>query len=420
MNASGRPRSRSRGMAAIASPLEESRMRSAARRRIVDSVSRSILFVDDDQDVLGGLRDLLRSHRREWDMVFVASGEAAVTLLGSRRFDVVISDMRMPKMDGAALLQIVKERDPRTVRVILTGQTELEVAMRTISIAHQFLAKPCDAGKIEGLIHRACELSSLLNSDELRSLAGGIGSLPSAPQTYVELDALIASPNASLDEVSCVLERDVATCAKILQLVNSAFFGIPRRISRVRDAVSLLGTTMVRNLALSMGAFATFEGGDPRVARASESLRGHSIATARIARRMFKDKQGAEDAFIAGMLHGIGYLIVMACRGVDAEVPARPGLLGAYLLGLWGIPYPVVEAVAYHEDPSVIEHTQFELADAIYLAHHLAGEQALTPDIRPDDRHEIDTDYLQRVGISSAQIAVWRALSEESVNGRTT
>jgi HD-like signal output (HDOD) protein len=353
-------------------------------------------------------------------MVFVASGEAAVTLLGSRRFDVVISDMRMPKMDGPALLQIVKECDPRTVRIVLTGQTELEAAMRTISIAHQFLAKPCDAGKVEGLIRRACELSSLLNSDELRSLAGGIGSLPTAPQTYVELDALIASPNASLDEVARVLERDVATCAKILQLVNSAFFGIPRRISRVRDAVSLLGTTMVRNLALSMGAFATFAGSDPRVAQASESLRRHSIATARIAHAMFKDKHGAEDAFVAGMLHGIGYLIVMACRGVDAEVPARPGLLGAYLLGLWGIPYPIVEAVAYHEEPAAIEHAQFELPDAIYLAHHLAGEQALTPDIRLGDRHEIDTGYLQRLGISTAQIAAWRRLSEESFNGPTT
>jgi HD-like signal output (HDOD) protein/CheY-like chemotaxis protein len=382
--------------------------------------TKSILFVDDDLDVLGGLRNLLRARRREWEMVFVNSGDEAVALLNTRSFDVVVSDMRMPKMDGATLLQIVKERAPSAIRIILTGQTELDAAMKTVSVAHQFLAKPCQADQLQQVVRRACDLSNLLNSDQLRSLVGGIDRLPSPPQTYVELGALLATPNASLEDVARVIEKDVAMCAKILQLVNSAFFGVPRRIINVLEAATYLGTLMIRNLALSMGAFASFESHDRGIAAASESLRCHSILTAQVARAMFKDKRKAEDAFMAGMLHGIGHLIALTYLDADAAPAVRPAVLGAYLLGLWGIPYPVVEAVAYHDQPDQFDHAEFDLPDAVYLAHSLVGETAPAPDIDPIEPHRIDIEHLQRVGISPVQVAAWRNFTEETIRGRTS
>ena len=385
----------------------------------VAPLAKSILFVDDDNDVLGGLRNLLRARRREWDMVFVNSGESAVALLNTRSFDVVVSDMRMPKMDGATLLQIVKERNPGAIRIILTGQTELDAAMKTVSVAHQFLAKPCEAEQLQQVVRRACDLSQLLCSEELRSVVGGIAHLPSAPQTYVALAALLATPNASLEEVARVIESDVAMCAKILQLVNSAFFGVSRRIINVLEAATYLGTLMIRNLALSMGAFAALEGTNRGIAAAAESLRAHSILTAQMARAMFKDKRKAEDAFMAGMLHGIGHLIALAYLDPQATASVRPALLGAYLLGLWGIPYPVVEAVAHHDQPERIEHAEFDLPDAVYLAHHLAGETAPAPDVDPTVPHRIDLEHLQRVGVSPAQVAVWRRSTEEAIRGGT-
>jgi HD-like signal output (HDOD) protein/CheY-like chemotaxis protein len=385
-----------------------------------DQPAKSILFVDDDPNVLGGLRNLLRGRRREWEMVFANGGEEALAIMQSRRFDVVVSDMRMPRIDGAKLLQLAKERDPRTVRIILTGQTELEVAMKTVSIAHQFLAKPCEAGQLQEVIQRACDVSNLLHSDELRSLVGGIAQLPSPPRTYVELDAVLGSENASLEQVARVIEKDVAMCAKILQLVNSAFFGVPRRIISIYEAATYLGTIMIRNLALSMGAFATFARPDPRVTEASEQLRRHSVVVAHVARAMFKNKRRAEDAFMAGMLHGIGRLIVLAYLGTDGDVPVRPSLLGAYLLGLWGIPYPVVEAVAHHDRPTSVDHAEFDLPDAVYLAHHLAAEQGATPDVDPISPHELDVDHLHRLGITPAQITTWRALTTEMIRGGIT
>ena len=376
---------------------------------------KTILFVDDDKNVLSGLRDLLRSHRREWEMTFVDSGEEALALLNERPFDVVVSDMRMPRMDGATLLQKTKDAHPRTVRIILSGQTDLEVAMKTVSIAHQFLAKPCEASQLEQVIRRACDLSQILNDDALQSVVGGIAKLPSAPRTYVELNALLSSGNASLQDVARVVEKDVAMCAKLLQLVNSAFFGLPRRITSAFEAASYLGTLMIRNLAVSMGAFSTFERSDPEITAALEKLRHHSILAAHLARLMFKDKRRAEDAFMAGMLHEIGRLILLVYPGAAGGPPIRPALLGAYLLGLWGIPYPVVEAVAHYEDPAGLEHAEFELPDAVHIAHALAAEHLSVPGAEPPPDGELDSAYLERRGISAAQVASWRESAKEMV-----
>jgi HD-like signal output (HDOD) protein len=285
--------------------------------------------------------------------------------------------------------------------------------MKTVSIAHQFLAKPCEANQLEQVVRRACDLSQILNNDELQSMVGGIAKLPSAPQTYVELNTLLGSGNASLQDVARVIEKDVAMCAKLLQLVNSAFFGLPRRITSAFEAASYLGTLMIRNLAVSMGAFSTFENPDPEITAASEKLRHHSILTAHLARLMFKDKRRAEDAFMAGMLHEIGHLILLACPGAADRPSIRPALLGAYLLGLWGIPYPVVEAVAHFDDPVALEHAEFELPDAVYIAHALAAEHLAVPgqDLSPGG--ELNVAYLERLGISAAQVASWRESARE-------
>lgn len=376
----------------------------------------SILFIDDDPDVLNGLKDLLRVHRREWDMRFAGSGEEGLALLEEGSFDVVVSDMRMPVMDGATVLRLVKERHPRTIRIVLSGQTELEVAMRTVSIAHQFLSKPCEAEQLRGVIGRACDLRNILTSSDLQSLVGGIAQLPSAPRTYQALDRLLGAQNTSMKEVARVIEMDVAMCAKILQLVNSAFFGLPRRITSIVEATTYLGTLMLRHLALSMGAFSAFERDNPSITAVAESLQRHSILTAHLARGMFTDKRLAQDAFMAGMLHGIGNLILLASPGPTTGASIRPALVGAYLLGLWGIPYSIVEAVAHHDSPSAVDHTVFDLPDAVHLAHHLASELVGISDGHPASG-ELDVLHLARVGITTAQVAQWRASGAEIARG---
>lgn len=322
------------------SDLERTGIRVAAD----EGDSRSVLFVDDERDILQSLRAALRSQRHVWDMTFAVGGMAALREVAARPFDVVLTDMRMPGMDGAEVLARVKFLQPRAVRIVLSAETDRETAVRTAFTAHQFLAKPCDLVALRNIIDRTCRLRSLLQDERLRSLAGDVSTLPPAPRVFLDLTSCLANPKASLTDAARIVESDPALAAKLLQVVNSAFFGLPRRVTNVREAATLLGTLTLKNLALSIAAL------DPGKRtnvppRALEALRQHSMLTALVARAIAKDVgANLDDAFVAGMLHDIGVLVRWTEGQPDTEHPA----LGAYLLGLWGLPMTVVEAVADH------------------------------------------------------------------------
>ena len=372
---------------------------------------KRILFVDDDPNVLTGLRNVLRTKRREWEMVFAIGPEEALANLAKGPFDVVVSDMRMPGMDGATLLTKVKEIQPWAVRMILSGQTELESAMKSVFVAHVFLSKPCDPVLLQGVIDRACRLNSILRSDELRAIAGKVQMLPSAPKTYVALNSALMAPNCSVATLVQIVERDVGLCAKLLQLVNSAFFGLPKRISSLKDTVTYLGFATIKNLALALETFSAAA----EISGLSEAkliaLQDHSLLTAQIAQEVeAKVMKKTEGAFLAGVLHEVGWLLNLAnTPGHAPAALAERALLGAYLLGLWGLPHAIIEAVAYHKEPHLVPHSTFELVDVIYIADHLATElRGAGP-----DEGGLDFAYLAGVGMDEAKIAGIQALADK-------
>jgi DNA-binding NarL/FixJ family response regulator len=187
-----------------------------------------ILFVDDEQSVLEGLRDLLRKERRRWDMVFVTGGEQALEELRRAPFDVVVSDMRMPEMDGAELLTRVREDYPRAARLVLSGQADRESVLRAMPVTQQFLAKPCDQAVLRATLARTCDLQSVLASDAIRAVVGSLERLPSVPRTYFELTEVAARSDTDAADIAAVVQRDTAMTAKVLQLANSAYFGNPQ------------------------------------------------------------------------------------------------------------------------------------------------------------------------------------------------
>ena len=142
---------------------------------------KRILFVDDEPNVLSGLRRMLRSMRREWFMAFAHSGLEALAMLDDTPFDIVVTDMRMPGMDGAALLKQVMHRHPKTVRIVLSGQADREEILRAVGPIHQYLSKPCDAETIKATLTRACALDGLLPDDHLKELISKMETLPSLP-----------------------------------------------------------------------------------------------------------------------------------------------------------------------------------------------------------------------------------------------
>lgn len=372
---------------------------------------KRILFVDDEPNVLAGLRNALRPQRHQWDMVFALGPEEALTKVEQQSFDVVVSDMRMPRMDGAALLGEIKRRQPKAVRMILTGQTEQESVLKSVFIAHMFLSKPCEPEYLKRVVERACGLNAILDSEELRAAAGGVDMLPAAPRTYVALNEALIKPSCTVHDIVKVIERDVGLCAKILQMVNSAFFGLPRKITSLFEAVTYLGTLTIKNLAMALEAFASAADTCDLSKAELAALQSHSLLAGQIARDIQGgDKNRGDEAFLAGVLHEVGWLVK-----VRHSAPAGPervdrALLGAYLLGLWGLPHPIIESVAYHRTPQLIAHTELELVDAIYLAHHLADEQL------EGASGQADLAYLEGMGIAAGDVARLRAVAAQAAS----
>ena len=193
-------------------------------------VKKGILFVDEEPNVLSGLRRIMHSMNDEWDMSFAGSAHEALTIMDSRSFDVIVSDMRILCTNGTELLNEVKKKHPQTIRIVLSGQTNRDKILRSISPIHQFLSKPCDTETIKKTLTRAFTLRDLLVNDNLKQLVSQIESLPSLPAIYNEIMEALNSKDASTGKVGEIISKDMGMSAKILQLVNSAFFGLPRRL----------------------------------------------------------------------------------------------------------------------------------------------------------------------------------------------
>jgi HD-like signal output (HDOD) protein len=393
---------------------------------------KRVLFVDDEPMVLDGLRRILTSQASQWEMDFASSGEAALNLLGEKPFDVIVSDIRMPGMDGAELLKTVCQRHPGVVRIILSGQNELEGALRAVPVAHQFLTKPCDAAMLRVAIERATSLSKVMDNKLLENIVGSVRDLPVLPRTFLSLRQVLAAPDVSMKAVVRIVEQDVAVSAKILQLVNSAFFGLPREVSSVQTAVTFLGLDMIQGLVLSTEVFHVFEKTRAIPGFSFEELHAHSQLVTKIAGRIPVAAHIRGIAVVAGMLHDVGKL-VLATRSTQHFIRALEGAreekkplfvieeelmgvshaeVGAYLLGLWGLPTPVVEAVAHSHHPERIPQESLDAVGIIYIANFLAHEHPVRPpDGEPLIHQALDPALLDSLGVAG-QIEEWSESAE--------
>ena len=365
-----------------------------------------VLFVDDEPRVLEGLKRMLRPKRNEWQMTFVGSAQAALDALKAEPCEVVVTDMRMPGMSGAELLEVVQREYPDTIRLILSGQAETESVMKALGVSHQFLSKPCDADILQGTISRAFALRDLAGSDSVKAPVARINKLPALPATYQKLIEVLRQPNSSLEEVSRIISTDPSMTARLLKLVNSAYFGLAKPVADVTRAGALLGLDRIMALVLGQGIFS---GGDaPQVRGFSlETLWSHSVATATAAHRIAieedMDKEQVAAAFLAGMLHDIGKLVL--AMGMPAEYArvlqqtrGRPGSeseietlelqaahtdVGAYLVGLWGLPNTIAEAIAFHEDPAQ-STGEFGLPGIVHVADRIAHHPEMSDPRAPE------------------------------------
>jgi CheY-like chemotaxis protein len=195
-----------------------------------------ILFVDDERSVLNGLQAILRRTGQRWDAAFAIGGAEALETLEREAFDVVVTDLEMPYVDGVAVLKHTLATNPEAIRIVLSNGSSEDQALRAGLHAHQSLAKPCEPKELETTLRRAFEIRATVTDPEMRAMLGGLRDLPAIPRTYQRLVSVLEDPRSSMADVSRIIEGDIAATAKILHLVNSAFFGFGRP---VRTMISL-------------------------------------------------------------------------------------------------------------------------------------------------------------------------------------
>jgi len=394
-------------------------------------VRKRILFVDDDAAILDGLRQGLEAQNKEWDMVFVGSGSAALERMADQPFDVIVADLHMPGMSGAQLLNEAGKRFPKTVRFILANSADKELIMKCVLGTHQFLAKPCRADTLIAAIRRGLILDSWLGSESLKALVARIRTFPSIPSRYYEVLKELNSPDASAQRVGEVIAKDLAMMTKLLQMINSAFFALPRQITDPTEAVSILGFESVKSLVLCIQVFSQFDKVKPTYFSIDRLWR-HSTAVAHAARNIAlaerADQEMVNEAYMAGLLHDIGKLVLVSHFGeqysgaqnlarknqmplweVERELfGASHAEIGAYLTALWGLPLPVAEAAALHHAPLRSEEQSFTALTTVHAANVLINEEGPDPDgfVAP----ALDAAYLEKLGLAG-RIPTWRDIA---------
>ena len=375
-----------------------------------------VLFVDDEPQVLRGLRRMLDASDETWLASFADSGEDALELMRAKPFDAIVTDIRMSDMTGAELLQRVSDEFPAVIRIVLSGQAKRETVFRVVRPMHQYLAKPCNAETLRRTLLRAKALRDVLDSPDLHRLVSKISTIPSVPTLYLKLVKSLQSDDVSIQAVGDIISQDAGMTAKMLKVVNSAVFGLPRAVSSPEQAVSLLGLEAIKALTLSVGVFEQFETSSSSFS--IDRMFKHCIGVAQTASAISKSipsgVEFASDAFTAGVLHDVGKLVLVSNSPDDfesalqlaaaEEIPAwqaeqkvfgaTHAAIGAHLFGLWGLPQTIVETVALHHTPLAAEEESFSALSAVYLANLLSSGQVEGRELEECEQ------YLSSIGLA--------------------
>lgn len=383
-----------------------------------------VLLVEASTAATEALQQRLRPLQDQWRMQFVTGAEAALAALEARRFDVIISDFGGKAYDGIGLLKSVRERWPAVVRLLLDGQASQENVMKALPVVHQLLARPFDLGSLGNLVNRTVILQAHLYSNGVVAALGSLKSLPAVPRLYQQLTQELASGQATPKSVATIIEQDMSMTLRLLQLVNSAFFGLARRITHIREAVTYLGFEPIRNLVASAELFRAMSKICAPAGFSLDEVQQHSQKVGITAASLLADRELARTAYCAGVLHDVGKVVLAVSMpeaySRAAELARRLGIrhhdaeqqvfacshaeIGARVLALWGLPQTLVEAVAFHHQPGALDDRQFSIAGAVHVADALEHGrlEGLSPSNPGPALSRIDQDWIEAIGSRGA------------------
>lgn len=395
-------------------------------------MKRRMIYGDEDAQALQGLQRHAKLLREGWDVVFLATGQAVLEALEEGPCDVLVASASLPDVTPLALLRQALQRHPACARILLTGSGSASAVLPCVGLLHQASPRSRDPHQVLAMLANAMHVSAGLRSHpELGAAIGSLERLPSMPQVFQELQALLETDRATWKTVGALIARDMGMTAKILKLVNSAFFGLQRRVDSAQDAVHFLGLDVIRALVLAHGIFD--QTGTLATARITlGELWDHSLKVAKGSRALAAmeglSRHQKADAFMGGLLHDVGILVlakafpeaydrllalaeVRQCSLVEAEERAF-GLchadVGAYLLGLWGIQPGVLEAVSLHHTPGAVTRTGFDHVLAVHVADEFSRAASSH---RIWERTRLDDAALASVGKAEC-IPGWKRVLE--------
>jgi len=386
---------------------------------------KSILVADPDPRVAAQLSDALGA---DWVVQGVVTGNAALAALDAQRFDAVAASLDLPEVDGPTLLNRIRQSAPDTGRFLLAEENDREEVLKKGLGTQQILSKPCDAAEARRVVEHYLAADKWIADETMRDLVSRIRSLPTIPSIYTEVRAALRSPDATTMSVASIINKDMAMTTKLLQVCNSSYFGLRRKITDAEEAVGLLGFNTVNSIVVAVKMLGYYDRIKPAYFTVDRLWR-HSLAVAQHARKLALRETGdeglAETAHTAGLMHDLGK-VVLACNFCQqyeetqkrAKREARPlwqiekevfganhADIGAYLLGLWGLPAEVSEAAALHHQPMRSSAENFAPLTAVHIAN--AIEHEINPSHDGTVASTVDTIYLARIGCLKP-IAEWR------------
>ena len=390
---------------------------------------RHILFVHDSPAVISQLESSLVQSPGEWSWDSCTTAHEALERLDAGRFDAVIASAAFRGEQAATLLEDIAQRFPRVVRVVASDSGGRSLLLRATGAAHQHLGPDVDPAALFARLPRTFALGDVLHDSRLRAVISRLKSVPSLPSVYLAIMSELRQEEASPRRIGEMVAKDAGMAAKILQLVNSPFFGFRLTVSDPAQAVQLLGLETVRGLVLSMHLFAQLDERTVRRFKLGRVWR-HSLVTTAFARLVARLQDGGTEAmaeaFTAGLLHDIGKLVLATSLPEEygnalalAEREQLPQWLaelrvmdtthadvGAYLLGMWGLPEPIVEAVAWHHHPGDCLSPQFCPLGAVHVANAIEHEAHPAEQVGKDGGP--DEEYLTQASVNW-QYASWRS-----------
>ena len=397
-------------------------------------MSRQLLVVGDDREFEAELRCYFAAVGAEWEITFAHRGLEALAVLAERPVDAVVVDAKLPDMPATPLLRRAGERCPSAPRFIRSDLSSAADVMACVGLAHQVLAIPTAPKSLKEALDRALSLSVWLPGEEVQQLVAGIRKLPSPPQIYLRVVKELQLPNTTVEQVGSLIAQDPAISAKLLQLANSAVFGLQFQVAHAADAVLYLGLETTQALVLLAHSFSYFDHIEPSVFSVA-GLWQHSLLAGQFAREIARQENVGQEtigeSFTAGLLHDLGKLVLAAnlpekfsqalALAREREQPlwmaerevlgANHAEIGACLIGIWGLPTAIVEAVALHHYPAQLLSRSFCPLTATHVANVLAHE---LHDAGAGGRApQVEGDYLAGLELSN-RLDQWR----EACRGR--